>query len=79
MSLGDSIDEFIQRLRGYGPYGISLAIGALGFGIYKLGGTEDAPAIAMRWSGAALSILCPVVLCLWHFFRWPPWFGVATS
>lgn len=38
MSLGDTFDELIERLRGYGPYGISVALGCIGLGMFKLGG-----------------------------------------
>jgi hypothetical protein len=78
MSLGDTFDELIERLRGYGPYGISVALGCIGLGMFKLGGTEDLPAIVMRWAGAGTSVLCPLTFGLWHFFRWPPWFGLPT-
>ncbi|MGE0023745.1 MAG: hypothetical protein AB7S70_08965 [Hyphomicrobium sp.] len=79
MTIGDKIDEQLARVKAYGPYGVCLAMCALGFAMFKFVGKEDGAALVMRWIGVAASFIGVLAFALWHFFRWPPHFGDLTK
>jgi hypothetical protein len=68
-----SIDKILSRFKNYGPYGTIMGMALIGMGMYRLGGSDDIPAILVRWSGALMCFCSVVALALWHFLGWPPW------
>jgi hypothetical protein len=77
MSVGTTIDAFLDRAQKAGPYAVSLGLAALGLGIYRAAGVEPigGPATIMSWTGSLMCALSLILLVLWHFLKWPSWFG----
>jgi hypothetical protein len=76
---GTRSDWWLTKLKGYGPYGTSLAYAAMGLAMYKVGGPSTALGLCLQVLGALLCLFCVVSVYLWHFLQWPKWFGKASQ
>lgn len=76
MTAGEEIDSYLSRIKEYGPYGVCLFLGCLGLAMFELGdGKNSIPGDIMQWAGSLASLLSVACFVLWHFWRWPAWFG----
>lgn len=75
MTVGDKIDRGLGKLKGYGPYSVSLFSGVIGLSMYRLGDARTILGYALQLLGVAMCLFCVASIFLWHFAKWPKWFG----
>jgi hypothetical protein len=79
MSVGDKIDRSLAKVKGYGPYGISLFSGVTGLSMYRIGDAATVLGYTMQVFGVAMCLFCVASIFLWHFLQWPKWFGKTSG
>jgi hypothetical protein len=77
--IGARIDSGLARVKGYGPYGVSLGSGVVGLSMYRLGDPSTFAGLSLQGLGVLMCLFCVVSIFLWHFLQWPRWFGKAPS
>jgi hypothetical protein len=80
-----TIDTILRGLKHFGPYGLILGYGVLGYFIFVAGDKANATKVFisagefMMWVGGGFCFLSLISFGAWHFFQWPPWMAAIFA